>query len=274
MGLKVIALGTGVCSNCYMGCGHADRKPPGFLVDVDGTLILLDCGAGVRYQLQLAGYDYGHIQHVAVTHAHPDHAALAQYLQAKSCRRIFNDDHHEFGVCSIYMPSELVEGFDAVWRWHVPENDGKYWAEFTPQFVPVGEGSCIGIAPDVTLKAFPVYHAFGKHPSVAYRVETPYGVIAYSGDSAKCDGLIEAAKDSDIFICEQAFRIGYEDKSGYGHLTPFEVGEVAKEANASHVRMVHYIGMDKEEDVIAEVRRGGFKGDVKRAKDFDMWTLD
>jgi len=274
MGLKVIALGTGVCSNCYRGCEMKDRRPPGFLVDVDDTQILLDCGAGVRYQLQRAGYDYGHVQHVAVTHAHPDHAALPQFLQAKSCRRIFNDDHHEFGVCSIYLPSALVEGFDAVWRWHVPENDGKYWAEFTPRFVPVDEGSSIGIAPGMTLKAFPVYHAFGQHPCVAYRIETPYGVVAYSGDSAKCEGLINAAMDSDIFICEQAFRIGYEDKVKYGHLTPFEVGEVSAQAKAKHVRIVHYIGMDTEEDVIAEVRRGGYDGDVKRAKDLDMWTLD
>jgi ribonuclease BN (tRNA processing enzyme) len=273
MGVKVIALGTGVCSNHFMRCA-LERQPPGFLVDADGHLLLLDCSEGVRYRMQSVGYDYGYLQHVAITHAHPDHAALAQFLQAKSCRRIFNDDHPEFGVCSIYLPSGLVDGFEAVWRWHVPENEGKYWAEFTPRFVPMEEGSSVGISPGITLKSFPVYHAFGRHPSVAYRVETPYGVIAYSGDSAKCGGLIQAATDADLFICEQAFRIGYEDKVQYGHLTPYEIGQVSAAAGVKHVRLVHYIGLDSEEDVIAEVRRGGFKGDAKRAKDLDVWTLE
>lgn len=272
MGVKVIALGTGVCANGYMTCS-VERRPPGFLVDVDGVLLLLDCSEGLRYRIQEVGYDYGHIQHVAISHTHPDHAALPQYLQAKSCRRIFNDDHHDFGICNVYMPSQHVEGFDAVWRWYVPENEGKYWSEFTPNFVPMDEGSSVGIAPGVTLKSYAVYHAFGKHHALAYRLETPYGVLAYSGDSAKCDGLIKAATGAELFICEQSFRIGYEDKVRYGHLTPYEVGEVCVEAGVKHARLVHYIGLDAEEDVIAEVRRGGFEGNVKRAMDFDIWSF-
>lgn len=271
MGVKVVALGTGVCANHYMQC-NVERHPPGFLVDVDGELILLDCSEGIRYRLQQAGYDYGSVHHVAVTHGHPDHAALPQFLQAKSCRRIFHDDHADFGSCTVYLPTELARGFDAVWRWHVPENDGMYWQEFTPTFVPMHESSAT-IAKGVTLKSFPVYHAFGRHPSLAYRLETPYGVIAYSGDSAKCSGVIEAAKDADLFICEQAFRLGFEDLAKYGHMTPYEVGEVCHTANPKHVRLVHYIGLDKEEDVIEDIRRGGFEGDVKQAKDFDVWML-
>lgn len=272
MPLKVIALGTGVCANGY--CAYPERHPPGFLVDVDGVLILLDCSEGARYRIQQAGYDYGYLQHVAITHAHPDHAALPQFLQAKSCRRIFADDHPEFGVCDVYMPSDLVTGFDAVWRWHVPENNGEYWSEFTPRFVPMGEGSSVGVAPGITLKSYPVYHAFGRHPCVAYRLETPYGVIAYSGDSAKCDGLIAAAKDADLFICEQAFRIGYIDAVKYGHLTPQDVGDVCAAANPLHVRLVHYIGLDREDDVVAIIRRAGFAGDVEYAHDMDAWTFD
>ncbi len=272
MPLKIIALGTGVCSNGF--CSFPERYPPGFLIDIDGVLMLFDCSEGIRYRVQQAGYDYGYVQHVAISHSHPDHAALPQFLQAKSCRRIFADDHPEFGVCDVYMPTELVNGFADVWRWHVPENEGQYWREFTPRFVPMGEGSSVGIAPGIILKSFPVYHAFGKHPSVAYRLETPYGVIAYSGDSAVCDGLIEAARNATLFICEQGFGLGYNDVMKYGHLTPTNVGEVCVAAEPEHVRLVHYIGLDREEEVIKEIRRAGFQGDVSRAMDMDVWTLE
>lgn len=138
MGATVYALGTGVCANGYLP--NTDRQPPGFFIDVDGVLILFDCSEGIRYRIQDIGYDYGDVQHVAVSHAHPDHAALPQFLQARSCRRIFANDKPEFGLCTVYMPAELVEGFQKVWDWHVPENDGKYWPEFTPKFIPLSEG--------------------------------------------------------------------------------------------------------------------------------------
>ncbi|MEN9558158.1 MAG: hypothetical protein RL141_527 [Candidatus Parcubacteria bacterium] len=271
MPTTVIALGTGNCANGY--APDTDRQPPGFLVDVDGTLVLLDCSEGIRHRIARAGYDYGYVQHIAVTHGHPDHVALPQFLQAKSCRRIFADDHAAFGVCTVYMPEEMVRGFPGVWKWHEPEMGGQYWPEFTPRFVSMEEGSSVGIAPDITLKAFPVWHGFGKHPAVAYRLETPDGVVAYSGDSAVCDGLIAAAKDADLFICEQSFRIGFEDRARYGHLTPVQVGEVASRAGAKKVRLTHYVSLDPEADVIREIRRGGFSGDVIHAQDGDQWVL-
>jgi ribonuclease BN (tRNA processing enzyme) len=268
--LKVIALGTGVCTNDY--APHTDRWPPGFLVDVDGILILLDCSEGIRYRIHAAGYEYGYIHHVAITHGHPDHAALPQFIQARSCRRIFGDtDHPEFGVFNVYMPKELVKKFPAVWDWHVPENRGKYWFEFTPQFVSMGEGSSVELAPDVRLKSYPVYHGFGRHPSVAYRVETKYGVVAYSGDSGVCDGIVEAGKGADLFICDQSFQIGFKDKDKYGHLTPREAGMVCRRAKPKYVWLTHYRGLDKEKDVIAEIRKAGYKGKVRHAKDGDVW---
>jgi ribonuclease BN (tRNA processing enzyme) len=171
------------------------------------------------------------------------------------------------------MPAELVEGFQKVWDWHVPENDGKYWPEFTPKFIPLSEGSSIGITPDVTLKAYPVVHGYGRHPSVALRLETPYGVIAYSGDSALCDGLLAAAKNADLFICEQSFRIGYVDRDKYGHLTPKQVAAVCKKARPKKVRLTHYTSLDRNRDVIRAIRAAGFLGDVKHAKDGNVWKL-
>jgi ribonuclease BN (tRNA processing enzyme) len=48
---------------------------------------------------------------------------------------------------------------------------------------------------------------------------------------------------------------------------------VCAKAGVKRVRLTHYIGLDKDADVIAEIRRGGFKGEAKRAKDGDKWEL-
>ena len=271
MPAQVIALGTGVCANGYLP--NTRREPPGFLIDIDGTLILFECSEGIRYRIERAGYEYGHVQHVAISHAHPDHAALPQFLQARSCRRLWGKDEPEFGLCSIYMPKELVDGFQDVWNWHLPENDGKYWPEFTPKFVSLDDGSKIGITSGITLEAFSVYHGFGRHPSVALRLETPYGVIAYSGDSAVCEGLIKAAMGADLFICEQSFQIGFKDRGRYGHLTPKDVAKVCLKTKPKKVRLTHYTNLDRPRDVIREIRHNGFHGDVRQAKDGDVWRL-
>jgi ribonuclease BN (tRNA processing enzyme) len=197
--------------------------------------------------------------------------ALPQFIQAKACRRLWANDHPAFGDCAFYLPGALAKTFPAVWDWHQPEMQGAYWPEFTPKFVSVKKGSAITIAPDVTLKAFPVFHGFGEHPAVAYRLETPAGVIAYSGDSAVCDGLVEAAAGADLFICEQAFRIGYEDRAQYGHLTPKDVGIVCSRANPKQVWLTHYVGLDDEKDVLREIKSAGFHGSVQHAKDGDRW---
>lgn len=272
MGVKVIALGTGVCANGYMAC-EVERHPPGFLVDVDGMLILLDCSEGIRYRIQQAGYDYGSVHHVAVTHGHPDHAALPQFLQAKSCRRIFGNDRPDFALCNIYLPKILAEGFDLVWRWHLPENDGLYWKEMTPSIIPMSDGTRMDLGEGVVLYSYAAYHGYGRHPAVTYRLETPYGVIAYSGDSAMCEGLASASRGADLFICEQGFRRGFVDAAKYGHMTPKDIGMLCADTKPKHVRLVHYIGTDTDEEVLEDVRSAGYTGDVKRAHDFDVWTL-
>ncbi|MBI4138555.1 hypothetical protein HY479_00185 [Candidatus Uhrbacteria bacterium] len=269
--MKVVALGTGVCANGYVP--KADRQPPGFLVDVGGFLVLFDCSEGIRYRLTAAGYDYGRVGHIAVTHGHPDHAALPQFIQAKSCRRIWANDQPSFATCNIYLPRKLAEGFPAVWDWHQPENNGAYWPELTPTFVSMDDKSEQMLAPDIILHSFAVPHGFGKHPALCYRLETPEGVIAYSGDSGMCDALVEAGMDADLYLCEASFRIGFVDAKKYGHLTPREAGEVGKRSRAKRLRLTHYLDLDTPEAMLHDLRESGYHGDADVARDGDVYEI-
>ncbi|MFH1078360.1 MAG: MBL fold metallo-hydrolase [Patescibacteria group bacterium] len=269
--MKVLALGTGVCSNGHLP--GARMQPPGFLIDVDGTLILLDCSEGIRYRIADAGYDYGAIGHVCVTHGHPDHAALPQFIQAKACRCIFGSGCRVANPCTFYLPRPLVERFRAVWDWYQPENDGGYWKEFTPTFVPLDDRATIELEKDVRLTSYAVPHGFGRHPAMCFRLETPEGIVAYSGDSGSCDALVEAAHDADLFICESENRIGYVDVTKYGHLNPREAGEIAKRSRCRRLRITHTTGEDEPEAILHEIREAGFHGDAAVARDGDVYVI-
>lgn len=270
MGLNVIALGTGICINGVKGV--TDRHPPGFLIEVDGTYILFDCSEGIRRRLQSAGIDYGLVTHVAVSHAHPDHAALPQFIQSKFCRFLYGDADPRTTELNMYLPQILARDFPQVWNWHQPENDGGYWREFEPNIVGMDDGFHTELAPGVTLVARSVYHGFGRHPAMGFRLETPYGIVAYSGDCGVCEGVRTLAQSADLFISDCSTRVGQEYTGGYGHMGPRQCGDIALKSGAKELWLTHYYDLDAPEVMLAEVREAGFFGDARLAKDGDRWT--
>jgi ribonuclease BN (tRNA processing enzyme) len=53
----------------------------------------------------------------------------------------------------------------------------------------------------LTVAGFPVAHASGA-PAYALRVEWAGRTVVYSGDTEWCEGLVEAARGADLFVCE------------------------------------------------------------------------
>ena len=53
--------------------------------------------------------------------------------------------------------------------------------------------------------------------SVAYRITGPGGLLVYSGDTDRCDSLVELARAADVLICESAFP---DEMKVAGHLCP------------------------------------------------------
>ncbi len=271
MALQVVALGTGINVNGVDYCQH--RYPPSFLIDVDGLLILFDCGEGTRFRLQAAGYDYGLVTHVAVSHAHPDHAALPQFIQAKLGRLLWGKHDPRTTQLKIYLPRILARDFPQVWNWHQPENDGGYWQEFAPEIIGMDDGFERELAPRVLLKAFSVYHSYGKHPAMGFRLETPYGIVAYTGDSGVCEGVRVLAQSADLLISDCQVRIGQEYTGGYGHMGPRQCGDLALKSGVKRLWLVHYPEVDEPEVIEAEVRAAGYFGEVRLAQDGERLAL-
>jgi len=237
---------------------------------VNGLHILLDCSEGIRFRLKAAGIDLSKVMHVAISHAHPDHAALPQFIQSKFCAHMYGP-HEASGKLRIYMPKILARDFPQVWNWHQPENDGGYWNEFAPSIIGMDDGFEETIAPGVVLKAIHVYHGFGRHPAMGFRLTTPDGVIAYTGDTGVCEGARVLAQSADLLIADCSTRVGQEYTGGYGHMGPRQCGDLALKAGATELWLTHYYDIDSPDVMLSEVREGGFFGTAKLAQDGDRW---
>ena len=69
--------------------------------------------------------------------------------------------------------------------------------------------------------------------------------FVFSGDTEPCDGLLTAAKDADLFICEATYgengqaQIAHE----HGHMTFAQAGEIAQKAGVRRLWTAHYSQM-------------------------------
>jgi ribonuclease BN (tRNA processing enzyme) len=266
--MKVTILGAGVAASDYLQDKKLNRYPPAFLITwgKEGKL-LFDCSAGVDRRLEQAGYDYASIQHIAISHPHPDHAAPIHFYQSVFCKGLWGGIKNP--ELTFYGPDYLIENFNTLWKIYTPNEEGNYfeWPKLTLQ--PMSAGNKSYDVYDGMLTARKVYHAYGKCDAVSYRLETPEGIIAYSGDTGDCDGIREIVKNADIFLCEASARIGdFTSPKEYGHLNPFVAADIAQRGNVKKIIFFHYTGHDSDEEMIKDARKAGFTGDVICGKDF------
>lgn len=265
--MKIVILGSGTCASHLPGISN--RYPPGFLVEWEDQKVLFDCSEGIRFRLEQAGYYYPEIQHIAISHSHPDHNALVYYVQSLFVHGLWGGLRNE--QLNIYAPSELINNFPRLWNMYLPERQDAYFqfpvlnfqVADQQQFV-IGSGK---------LSAIKVYHGRGLAEAVAFRLETPDGVFVYSGDTGLCEELKTIAQDADVFICDATAKIGDEQTPvEYGHLNPRLVGEISKQAGVKIAVLTH-IATDDEAGLIKDCQSSGFAGKVVVAKDFQVITV-
>ena len=266
--MKLVALGTGTCVHPPQ---TPRRLPPLFALDVSETpapqWILFDASEGARWRLADAGIDPLAIAHLALSHPHPDHAALPQLLQARACELGFGRAVGDTLPLALYLPRACADALPDLWRWHSPEDHGVPTTRFDLAVHPADDGFTHAPFPNTALSARTVEH--GGAPAVAWRVETSHASFAYSGDSGVCDALVDAARDVDLFVCEAAARVGDDQRMRHRHLTPRQAGDIARRAGARALWLTHYDGRDPEAVMLEDARASGYAGTIRVAQDGD-----
>jgi ribonuclease Z len=274
MRLTILGAGTGAS-----GLPNAAQYPPGFLVewadpagDSGQQKILFDCSEGVRFRLAQAGHEYSQLHHVAITHPHPDHNVFLQFLQAVYLKWSSGGEQFKNPELHLYAPRHIIGNMDQQWDllWQTP-GPRYYKSPALKLHVMPDESALIG---NGKLSAAKVYHESGNSDAVAFRLETPEGIFAYSGDTGDCPGIRQVCRDVDIFVCEDTARIGQEEKAiAYGHLTPRQAGEIAKDGKVKKLIFFHYTGQDSHQAMIDDCRLSGFSGEVVIGEDFQVFEI-
>lgn len=267
MSNKLTILGSGTCvSSFYNPFDY--RNPAGYLVEYANNKILLDCGEGMRRQLDHLKFDYFDVDTIIISHFHPDHFSLESFLQSFFVRTFKAQKPKSIRVIG---PRQIEENF--ITLWDLKHRKGFYNEIVRPifhiDFQELEPHKPFSISDRITLTSFPVYHDFGKMEAYALRLQLDHNTLTYSGDSGICEGIIEAANGSHLFLCGAGANIGEDLSLTAGHLNPFQAGEIAHKASAKQILLTHLPAKDSPKQIYQEAKRSGYKGIVKIMSDFD-----
>lgn len=239
-------------ASCYLLSAHDGTRP---------WRVLIDLGSGALGSVQKY-MDLEDIDAIFLSHLHPDHCMDLCGLHV-AVR--WNPHGWHRGRIPVWGPAATADrlatayGLDLDPGMH-EEFDFQPWTALEP----------------VTVGPFRVTPHAVNHPipeAYALRVEvTEYdgtGVdrtvtLAYSGDTDACQGLEDAAKDVDFFLCEAAFEEGRDDHIKDVHLSGKRAGEAATAANVRRLLLTHIPVWTDTNKVVAEAR-GSYDGDVSAA---------
>jgi len=216
-----------------VGCSPAWPNPggaqSGYLVDADGTSVLLDCGPGVLARLRERDGDWPDVDAVVVTHWHLDHwGDLVPWVWGAMV-----GPGRDRAKVALWLPpggKEQLKEFGSKLGWE------EMWAcAFEPE----------EYEEDVPFRATDGFEVVAMRLP-HYTLET-YGLrvtdgrksLAYSGDTGPSSRLADLARDADLFICEATLERGDLDGEPRGHLAPDEAIAAFEASHARRLLLTH-----------------------------------
>lgn len=188
---RVTFLGTG---DAFSAGGHFQA---GYLVEGDGSTVLLDCGASTLIALKRLGLDAGPLDTIVLSHLHGDHFAGLPYLFLEY--KYLKPRTRPLRIAGPPGTADRVaQLFGATYRDLANEP-----LPFPVEFVELRPDRAVELAA-VRLDPFRVPHQV-HDISLGVRVEVAGASILYSGDTGWTEDLVRHAEGTDLFICECCF---------------------------------------------------------------------
>ncbi len=249
---RVIILGSAAAVS------DADHDNTHFLLEGESGVVLVDCGSNPMGKLHKLGIADSRLQDVILTHFHPDHVSgfpnmlMQLWLLGREAPMRVYGLHH----CV-----NRVEDMMAAFVWET-------WPNFFPvTFQRVMERNTAPLLEndDFRITAWPTKHFV---PTIGLRIENKRTgrVLAYSCDTEPIPGLLELGQDADMLIHEAA-------GEGFGHSSARQAGEIACEARAKSLYLIHYQVWNTDPTPLVGEAQAVFDGPVHLCRDFDEFEF-
>ena len=255
---------------------------PATAVVHDGRVFLFDAGAGVMRRMAAAGLSIRGPEAVFITHLHSDHTLGYPDLILTTWVMGRRDKLQAYGPRGL---KKMTKHILAAWEEDIHVRiEGLERQTRTGYKVDVHEFDS-GVVYDkdgVRITAIPVEHGCWKQ-AYGFRIDTPDRSIVISGDTRPTPGIVEASRGVDVLVHEvypqsqvmPELRIGGEVWPSYMrefHTSDLELGVVAALAKPKLLVLHHIVRHGAEDDeLLAGIRAGGFKGPVAVARDLDRF---
>jgi ribonuclease BN (tRNA processing enzyme) len=222
----------------------ADGACSGYLVQEEGSSLLLDCGNGVFSKLRRF-HDYVAVDAVVISHLHADHfldlVTFASALTYGPRRRTARPQ--------LFVPAGGREALRRVCGGGGMREEHVEQAFVLSEYAPSDELR-VGT---MRVRFRPVPHFL---PTCAVDVASGNGSgrFTYGADTAPNDALVELATGSDVLVIEATLREPERD-GPRGHLTPAEAGDHGRRAGVGRLVLTHLSDELDEAWAVAEASR-------------------
>ena len=233
-----------------------ERMSSGYLVRVNGDVLLFDHGPGAYHRMMEAGVAATDVTHLFFTHLHYDHCLDYARLLLTRC----DQGGGKIPELKVYGPpftermTELLIGEDGVFgpdlkaRTEHPLSQVVYEARGgslprpwpRPSVTPLRSGAEVkGDGWRITTRS--VRHVQPYLDCYGYRLECADGVFAYSGDSGPCKAMEELARGCDVLVHMCHYLSGTELSSEFaeGCMGHMELAALGRDAGVKNLVISH-----------------------------------
>lgn len=210
---------------CHGPYAPANGACSGYLVNIDGFYIMLDCGNGTFSRLQ-KHMDYTKLGVLVVSHLHPDHYSdiycLRQALKYAMQEGLRQDP------LFVYLPEGPVHLIEEFRQW-----DDVFMIANLEEVQAVENNFNL-----FSLHFFKVQHskpAYGVRISVSGKV-----VLTYTSDTGWYPELVQQCQGSKFLLAEASLKEYELGKQGQDHLTAKQAGTLAQSCGAEQLILTHF----------------------------------
>lgn len=231
--------------------GHGTFPVPGgacsgYLLEHEGFRLWIDAGNGTLGKL-LEHWAFEDVDAIWISHAHADHAVdLYPFFY-----RLLGEERAPVPVLApSAVPGKLacLIGEDSLPQWRTKLD----WRAVDP-----GDRTEIG---PFTISGSAAHHTA---PNTVLRIAAGDRTLTYTGDTGPIDGLADAARGSDVFLCEASW-VDPAQVFEPIHLLAAEAGAYARDAEVDRLILTH-VWAQNDPDRVRNEAAASFAGGLSLA---------